>query len=335
MLTIPSYYCRTVVKNIHNHGINTTALLAKLGISQAVLQEDNGVIHAEQFVSLVRESWDLLDDEYWGLSGTRCKPGLFALMVRYVQQFDTLEVLIHEICRFYNSCRDDIAFDIIYDDNQVVFSISLAAPEKDSDHFLVEFVLLCMHRFLCWITDKRLFLQHARFAYPEPDHSAYYQSLFPCEKHFNQNKNSFSFDKKFISLAINKSKSDIIQFLKNAPADFMVMPGSDDSFNRRIKSLLIEHQYNGCHFPDFNSIAATLCVSPSTLRRKLQAEKNSYQQIKDIIRRDIAIEKLIYESVSIADIAHQLGFVEPASFTRAFKQWTGVSPAEYRSNATT
>ncbi|MEC8428056.1 MAG: AraC family transcriptional regulator, partial [Pseudomonadota bacterium] len=52
--------------------------------------------------------------------------------------------------------------------------------------------------------------------------------------------------------------------------------------------------------------------------------------IKDSLRRDIAIDKLVNENLSIAEIGQILGFVEPASFTRAFKQWTGVSPAEYR-----
>lgn len=107
-------------------------------------------------------------------------------------------------------------------------------------------------------------------------------------------------------------------------------PGSDNTFTTRIKGMVLAQQRAGLGLPDFISVAAELCVSPQTLRRKLQAENTSYQNIKDSLRRDIAIDKLVNEHLSVAEIGQLLGFVEPASFTRAFKQWTGVSPAEYR-----
>jgi len=61
----------------------------------------------------------------------------------------------------------------------------------------------------------------------------------------------------------------------------------------------------------------------------------SYQQIKNEIRCDIAIERLSKSNDSIQDISEDLNFHDPSAFHRAFKKWTGVSPGAYRDNLTT
>lgn len=112
----------------------------------------------------------------------------------------------------------------------------------------------------------------------------------------------------------------------------MIMPSGDSSYSARIKSILLDTLGKHSTVPDFDRVAEQLSISSQTLRRKLKSESTSYQQIKDTMRRDIAIDKLVRERSSITEIGLQLGFVESSSFTRAFKQWTGVSPAEYRLN---
>ncbi|MBO6754554.1 MAG: helix-turn-helix transcriptional regulator, partial [Spongiibacter sp.] len=63
---------------------------------------------------------------------------------------------------------------------------------------------------------------------------------------------------------------------------------------------------------------------------KLKSEGNSYQKIKDNLRRDQAIVMLTKQNLSVADISTRLGFAEPGAFSRAFKNWTGLSPLSYR-----
>ncbi|MGI9320085.1 MAG: helix-turn-helix domain-containing protein [Thiogranum sp.] len=42
------------------------------------------------------------------------------------------------------------------------------------------------------------------------------------------------------------------------------------------------------------------------------------------------MEDLTHTDKPVAAIGESLGFGSPASFTRAFKTWTGQSPREYR-----
>ncbi len=334
IITIHSHYLRVIMRSLVEQGYDPLPLLEEMGISSEVYFQEDGHAHAEQFVALTQRVWQLMDDEFWGMTAQRCKPGLFALMVRYVSQFDTLQAVLKESSRFYRITRNDVNFDFDIADREVRFFVDIAQPEFDKDDYLAEFLMVCSHRFHCWITGKKIRLQRAEFTYSKPSHHAIsYKHLFPCEQVFNQPRNMFVFGKESLKWPLIRNMEEINDYLVRAPADVMVIPGTDDSYTAQIKGLVLRQQRAGDGFPDFSQVASQLCVSPQTLRRKLQAESTSYQQIKDMLRRDLAIDKLLHESLSIAEIGQLLGFVEPASFTRAFKQWTGVSPAEYRLQA--
>jgi hypothetical protein len=79
--------------------------------------------------------------------------------------------------------------------------------------------------------------------------------------------------------------------------------------------------------PDFEVLAASLHTTASTLRRHLEQEGQTYQSIKDDLRRDLAVDYLCNSPSSVADIAHALGFAEHSAFHRAFRKWTGPARA--------
>ena len=66
------------------------------------------------------------------------------------------------------------------------------------------------------------------------------------------------------------------------------------------------------------------------MRRRLNDEKTSYQNIKDECRKEAAITYMNVPQLSINDIAALMGFDEPSAFFRSFKKWTGMTPGEYR-----
>ena len=71
-------------------------------------------------------------------------------------------------------------------------------------------------------------------------------------------------------------------------------------------------------------------MSVRTLNRLLAAEGTSYRQLLDALRSELAARHLAGDDVSIAEVGFLLGFSELSSFHRAFKRWTGRTPAEFR-----
>ena len=83
-------------------------------------------------------------------------------------------------------------------------------------------------------------------------------------------------------------------------------------------------------FPDLEAAASRLHVSSRTLKRRLARRGTTYQHLLDQTRKARATALLRDTRVPIAQIAATLGYRDPATFTRAFRKWTGRSPSEFR-----
>lgn len=73
-------------------------------------------------------------------------------------------------------------------------------------------------------------------------------------------------------------------------------------------------------------IARGLGCSRQTLYRRLKEEGTTYEQVLDSLRRRLALRYIERDGLGVKQTAYLLGFSEPASFSRAFKRWTGRSP---------
>lgn len=83
---------------------------------------------------------------------------------------------------------------------------------------------------------------------------------------------------------------------------------------------------------DLGTMAKMLNSSPRTLKRRLREEGTSFTKILAESRASLAQELMRDKSLTLTDIAEQLGFSDLSSFSQAFKRWRGVSPRAYRNH---
>jgi AraC-like DNA-binding protein len=102
-------------------------------------------------------------------------------------------------------------------------------------------------------------------------------------------------------------------------------PGGD--VLRRVRAMLLAGP-NG--YPSPVMLAERLHMTPRTFRRRLQEQGFSYQQLLEEARRRDSCQLLRDPEREIRRISDQLGYLNPANFTRAFKSWTGMTPREWR-----
>ncbi|MCB1666778.1 MAG: AraC family transcriptional regulator [Porticoccaceae bacterium] len=330
MSTTNAHYAFSALAGAARQGIDIQALLSEAGIDAKLRTNPNARVTDKQLTRLVQLIWSRLEDEFMGFTASPCKQGCFAMMCQVVSHCENLEGLFHQGIRFYELVTDDIKMKLITGDTESVFEVEMSNPELDPDHFYLEFWLVIWHRLASWITGKKLPLVQANFTYPKPPHFDEFKYLYPCPCQFNQQRTQLIFSNIYLAQPLVRTSRELSHFLRSSPSGIMTIPGDDNSLNRKIKMLILNKSGDSFAAPDFDEVATLLNMSPQTLRRKLKQEGTSFQRIKDMIRRDLAIEKLYVQGLTVTQVAGLLGFAEPRSFTRAFKQWTGVSPSQYQ-----
>jgi AraC-like DNA-binding protein len=81
---------------------------------------------------------------------------------------------------------------------------------------------------------------------------------------------------------------------------------------------------------DVREVARAMHMGGRTLQRQLEQEDTSFTRVLDEVRLERARQLLGDPALSVTDIAFRLGFADLATFSRAFKRWTGKPPGLWR-----
>ncbi|MFO0745743.1 MAG: AraC family transcriptional regulator [Myxococcota bacterium] len=85
--------------------------------------------------------------------------------------------------------------------------------------------------------------------------------------------------------------------------------------------------------PTLEAVAGRLHMSSRSLQRRLQQEGTSLSLVLDRLRSELAVRLLGESREAIGEVAFRLGFSDVTTFHRAFRRWTGQTPAAYRRGA--
>lgn len=116
---------------------------------------------------------------------------------------------------------------------------------------------------------------------------------------------------------------------------FITRKISNNDLLQKLESLLHDHfnDSSGKPLPTVKTLAAAMNVSPGYLSDMLRVHTgtNTQQHIHQKMI-DKAKQLLAGQTLSVAEIAYQLGFEHPQSFTKIFRRKTNLTPKEFRSS---
>lgn len=326
MATIDRYYFHVCTEGARGRGLDVDRLLAEAEIQPQALDDPAWRGDVDAMARLVRGIWRALADEFMGYTAHPMPLGAFAFASELASAGPTVAEGLRRAIRFYNLANQDIRTSVVSGEGRVTISVVFAEPERDPAHYFSEFWLIIWHRLACWLAGEAVPMIEARFDYPRPD--AYFEEfkyLFPSPHRFRAEDRAIVLDARAMQAPVRRTREELAQMLDRAPLAMMTIPASDDSLARRVRLMLADDPALPAA-----SMGPALGLSPDALRRGLREEGTGLTRIRENVRRDAAIRELVGSGRSVDAIAAALGYAEPRSFTRAFRQWTGSSPSAYR-----
>ena len=84
--------------------------------------------------------------------------------------------------------------------------------------------------------------------------------------------------------------------------------------------------------PTKHLVARVMNVSVSTLERRLKSADTSFKAVLVHLKKQLAFEYLVRMNKSASKTSMLLGYTSSAQFFKAFKQWFGQTPNEYKAS---
>ena len=172
------------------------------------------------------------------------------------------------------------------------------------------------------------FIAAVHFTHSPPAYADEYRRVFPMPVMFNSRRNAFLMRDGGWAIVKPRLPSPYMADLLRARAETLVQAMDHAGSTRAaVEKLLIASLGRG--EVEMSRIARQLGVSRTTLFRRLRAEGMTFGEILKAVRFSLARRHLARDKLSIATTSQLLGYSDQASFSHAFKRWTGQSPRHY------
>ncbi len=267
-------------------------------------------------------------DEMMGLWSRPIRPRALQHLVTVQREASSLVSALFRFSTFWNLLLDDFHLDLRSSPEEVELALVPYSNDDQPQRFGHMLMLKLAHGLLSWLSGSETNVKEVRFAFARPNFAADYAVVFPCPVEFDAPQTSILFDPRQFNRPITRSAAEASVFLERAPLDWIFTGSRAHTNSLRVRAFLYGAAWQSSQLQD---AAHALKMTPRTLNRRLKEEGTTFQDIKDALRRDIAIRALQQGTNSIEQIAFDAGFSAPANFHRAFRKWTDRTPGSYRS----
>jgi len=328
----PMAFVRSMLAACARLGHDPAPALAAAQIAPSQAGNAHARITASQMERLSDQLMRELDDEALGWFNRRLPWGSYGMLARASISAPTLGVALKRWCRHHSLLTDDVRLTLAAPaSGKATVTLTEPAPAPWLAGELREFCHVSLLRNLLglssWLVDSRLPLLAVDLAYPAPAHADAYAVLFAGPCRFDQPHTRLHLDASYLALPLRRDEATLRQMLQRALPLTVHAYRKDRLLVGRVRQALATHP-EASHSAE--ALAALLHTSARSLHRQLKDEGASLQTLKDAVRREQAENLLLRTHRPLKQVAQAVGFQNEKSFIRAFKGWTGQTPADFR-----
>lgn len=320
-----------IAKALRTDGLDPLELMADVGIDAAKVANPDWRIPQAAFAALMARAVELTGDEAFGLrAAEQMQPQtLHGLGFAWLAS-DTVFDGLCRLVRFSKLVTTAADLSLREDDELVHMDFDRGSPINQAHPALRDYGVGTVARMCTLALGDYLAPVNVILDRPRPARPERWESMLASRVEFDGGQTRISW-----------YRADIMEPL--VTGDPALARANDeqtqaylDSFLARstardVVDKIVEHLPDGP--PSQQQIAAALHVSNRTLQRKLKDEGTSFMDLLQDTRLQLARKYLRAPNRSVVETAYLLGFSEPSTFSRAFKRWTGMAPADFRASA--
>jgi AraC-like DNA-binding protein len=321
-----------LIRRLEDLGVTPEVVLRHAGLPLALFEQERVLVTTDELFALYRGIEQASRDPAFGLKiGSEDRVERYdpiAIAALYARSFrDALQ----RMARYKQlTCPEAIHVTEQGDECRVHFEWLLA--EEDEPALLIDVCFAWVAEIARRGTAGAIGTKRVEFKRPEAAR-AVYEDHFACQVTFRAPKNVLVFAQADLKRPFVTHNADVLAIvapqLEAELAEQLARQTIRDQVKATLKKTLAGQR------PELRAVARELGVSTRTLQRRLSDERITFQQLIAEARRELARHYLQHSSLELNETAYLLGYEDPNSFFRAFQQWEGTSPGEWRAQGYT
>jgi AraC-like DNA-binding protein len=321
-------FVHALIEALERTGVSRERFLQAAPIDRALLERSDGRLSLASFDALLEFALELTGDPAFGLRmGDMVNPATYNLSMHLTAHASTMREGIESLGRFYRLLTDRPFWRFVEDDRTGTIVFDAGRGDSPGRRFRCELTIGNFYKMLAaFVSGSRA--EVVAFDYPAPPYRVEYARIFQGAERFEQAFTGIVFGRELLDVAQIRHDPELhATIVARAEKRVSQMPGA--SFADRIKRHILDAKPQTRH--DMPSVARALGVSARSLRRRLAEERTSFREVADAALGALAKRLVLEEERPIEDVAYTMGFSHASAFHRAFKRWTGATPAATRS----
>lgn len=317
-----------MIEALDQVGVPAASFIARTGLDVALLSDSYGWFTLEVFDRLLLATCEVTGDPAFGLHwGERSPMMQFDLVPTLVATAPTLRVALDCVMQLQPLFASRAEFRLIEQRERCELSCDALALSEEGIRIRTELVCAGLSRLPRYLGEADS-IRRINIAYARPAHAAEYDRLFGSLVHFEQPHTSIEFSRSALDRPHPERNAELHQTLRTRTEQQRQRVLQQQSYAEQLEEQIRAALPNLLSMAD---AARALELSERSLRRRLMQEGLTYKELVDQVQHRLADELLSVGTKSVKEIAHALGFSSPSGFHRAFRRWTGSSPARERS----
>lgn len=332
--TLPIAFVRDFVRLVGDD-LDLGEALRLAGVPAVLVADDRSRVTIEQASRVVRGIWQMTGDEILGLGHHAMQRGTFRMLAIGLVHTSDLAAALARLCEFTSviPAMPNVRIDEVDGQVRVWLDVGEAGLDETGlgENLSAVLLLAVIQRFASWLVSRRVDALLVELPGEQPADSAHLDLVFGAPLRFNAVAPALRLDHALMRAPVTQDEASLEAYIARCPAVWLSRRDFGTTLNDRVRRVLLRRPI--ADWPSSDELARAMAMSAPTLRRRLSEYGTSVAEMKDEIRRDMAIESLSLGDESVSELAIRLGFSEPSAFHRAFRRWTGQAPGVYRSSA--
>jgi len=311
--------------------IDFERLLRDASIDLSMFERSHGPVDLTIAERLMRAAFGVTPEPGLGLHfGSKAPMQTLGMLGEVLTHSPTLRAAIGELSAYMPLVFPMSRFRLLEEGDRAFLIYEPPFADSSAARFCTELAFSFAIRIGAQLVPSSQALE-VRVRHAAPHYFERYGKVMGCPVRFDAPRSEIVFPRAALDAPQPFVDEALWRLLKRRADELLVQERARELLHERVKQVLRHEVDLGSVNPC--NIARRLGVSPRSLRRRLGDEGHSLSALADQVRRELALSELSNPEIPIKRIADRVGFSEVSAFHRAFKRWTGVTPARYRANA--